>query len=142
MLELLADDPIDEVDADQLDCDRFAERVVLLLGRVRAQTDSGVLSLIGPWGAGKSSILRLIKRRLPAADWTVGHFTAWTYNSYGAAVEGFFAELQAALPTDAHWKSRRESLGKLSKRLAPLGAWAESWVSMAVQLSARSTTRY
>ena len=35
-----------------------------LLKRVRAQSESGVLALIGPWGSGKSTVLQLAIQQL------------------------------------------------------------------------------
>lgn len=73
-----ADDPIDGTSAvpDLLERDRYAEHLAALLDRVRRQTggNSATLSLIGPWGGGKSSVLNLVKTHLDRSEWSVAEF--------------------------------------------------------------------
>ncbi|WP_260470503.1 KAP family NTPase [Streptomyces sp. RP5T] len=53
-----------EVGPDLLGHGQYAQHVLRLLDRVRAQTETGVLALIGSWGSGKSSVLGKVTRRL------------------------------------------------------------------------------
>ncbi|MFI0033785.1 P-loop NTPase fold protein, partial [Streptomyces albidoflavus] len=53
-----------EEGSDLLGHRQYAHHVISLLDRVRAQTETGVLALIGPWGSGKSSVLGKVARRL------------------------------------------------------------------------------
>lgn len=60
---------------DLLGHGQYAQHVLSLLDRVQAQTETGVLALIGPWGSGKSSVLgkvtrRYGKRRTVKAGWS------------------------------------------------------------------------
>lgn len=65
------DEPfVSEAEApDLLGHQQYAQHAVNLLERVRAQTESGVLALIGPWGSGKSTVLgyHLVKELNPDA---------------------------------------------------------------------------
>ncbi len=70
------DDPVDgsAVLPDLLGHERYADHSVGLLREVRDQSESGVLALIGPWGSGKSSVLKMVLRRLRNAEpasWSV-----------------------------------------------------------------------
>ncbi|WP_431969249.1 P-loop NTPase fold protein, partial [Actinacidiphila sp. bgisy160] len=60
------DDPVDGSSAapDLLGRWQFAQHAVELLHQVRAQSESGVLALIGPWGSGKSSVLQMAIQHL------------------------------------------------------------------------------
>jgi hypothetical protein len=58
---LFSDDPVDGTERapDVLGRRTYAEHVVGLLERVRGQSESSVLAMIAPWGAGKSSVLAM-----------------------------------------------------------------------------------
>lgn len=105
---LLSDDPVDGTPEapDLLDREQYVDHVVMLLDEVRAQGPSSVLSLIADWGAGKSSIVNMIKRRLSASTpehtpWLVAEFNPWIYSDLESLIYGFFAELRQALPKKA-----------------------------------------
>ncbi|WP_432570875.1 KAP family P-loop NTPase fold protein [Kineococcus sp. SYSU DK005] len=127
---LLADDPVDASDShpDLLDRQSMAEHIGRLLDRLRAQSESSVLGLVGPWGSGKSSVLRMLERHLAAQgsrDWIVAWFTPWAYSDAESLQLGFFTELREALPKDGKWPETRIKIGKAAAALAPLGAVAQ-----------------
>jgi hypothetical protein len=125
---LFSDDPVDgtEVAPDVLGRRAYVEHVVALLERVRDQSDSSVLAMIAPWGAGKSSVLAmtisLLKAGGDADGWLVAEYNPWTYSDLESLVQGFFAELRQALPKDARWSEARQRLGEFAKAISPLGA--------------------
>jgi ABC-type hemin transport system ATPase subunit len=53
---------------DLLGHEQYGQHAVKLLQRVRAQTETGVLALIGPWGSKKSTVLGKVIRQLRAQD--------------------------------------------------------------------------
>lgn len=125
---LLSDDPVDgSAEApDLLDRKEYVDHVVELLDQVRAQGPSSVLSLIADWGAGKSSIVNIIKRCVIAAGpererWLIAEFNPWIYSDLESLIYGFFAELREALPKEDKWNNTRERLGAFAKQAAPLG---------------------
>lgn len=129
--DLFADDPVDGTPTapDRLSRATFADHVVTLLDRVRNQSDSSVLSLIGAWGSGKSSVLDMVQLRLRKATagtsgevsaWRVVNFNPWTYGDAESLQNGFFRELRNALPDDAQWSEARKNIGDFGKAIAPL----------------------
>jgi predicted KAP-like P-loop ATPase len=55
-----------------------------------------VIAVTGPWGCGKTSVLRLIERRL-RADAVVLHFNPWLFSGAEQLVLRFFSELGGEL---------------------------------------------
>lgn len=126
----LSDDPIggDAPELDLLDRRSFAASSVALLERVKSQSASSVLALIGPWGAGKSSVLNMIRVELSARDargpgeWIVVDFNPWHYQDLPSLQAGFFKELHNSLPTGPSWSKARESVSKIGRAVAPVGS--------------------
>lgn len=138
---LFADDPVDGSPEapDRLGRDDYAAHVVQLLDRVRSQSESSVLALIGAWGSGKSSVLDMVARRLKESDppaaspgrkdgegpngWLVATFNPWTYGDVESLQNGFFQELRNVLPDDAKWSEARKRIGDFGKSIAPLAGF-------------------
>lgn len=121
---LLGDDPRDgSIERpDELDRSGFAQYLVHLLESVSRQSDSSVMALIGDWGAGKSSILGLLRRKLEGATWRLAEFNPWTYPDPVALQRGFFAELMSALPPDDRPSGTRRKIGEFARTISPLGS--------------------
>lgn len=117
---VIADDPISLPEEDVLDRNRFAEGVIDLAEHVRTQTKSCVLGLIGPWGSGKSSVLRLIEEQMPK-EWKTVHFNPWEFADLERQVRGFFAALAGVLPSDRTGKKTRRAIARYANAAAPLG---------------------
>jgi peptidoglycan hydrolase-like protein with peptidoglycan-binding domain len=72
--------------------------------QLRAEPDSFVLHLEGPWGSGKTSLLRFLSSYLTAQGWLVVQFNAWQHQRVGAPWWLLIAEVnreamrQASLP--------------------------------------------
>jgi len=125
--KLLGDDPVDAAN-DLLDRRGMAEHISKLLTRVRRESESSVLGLVGPWGSGKSSILRMLEEYLKDSgrrEWIVARFTPWAYSDAESLQRGFLAELRAALPEDGQWSETRAKIGKVAAALAPLASIGE-----------------
>ncbi|MFF2347637.1 P-loop NTPase fold protein [Pseudarthrobacter sp. NPDC058119] len=124
----LSDDPISPENPalDLLDRQGFADASVSMLDRLREQSESSVVALIGPWGAGKSSVLNMIRNRLPTANgdvtWRTVDFNPWNYQDLASLQAGFFTELQSELPPGTAWSRARDALSKIGRRVAPLGS--------------------
>jgi hypothetical protein len=79
-------------EVDQLGRQAFAQALALRLRRVRADLDktgdrtSFLLHIHGPWGAGKTSLLNLLRRELRGepARWVVIDFNAWQHQRLGS----------------------------------------------------------
>lgn len=124
-----SDDPVEGTadSPDRLGRVDYADHVVTVLERVRRQSESGVLALIAPWGAGKSSVLNLTTttlRTVKAPPWVVAEFNPWSFNDLESLLHGFFTTLRAALPKDRRWNESRRALGQLGQAVSPLGKLA------------------
>ncbi|MCW8100572.1 KAP family P-loop NTPase fold protein [Streptomyces tauricus] len=128
---LLSDDPVN-ASSDELDRDRFSAHMIRVINRVRAQSESSVIALIGPWGSGKSSILEMVKDSLDdlgdnevggedPSEWRVADFNPWIHSDVLSMYVGFYSELRACLPGKERWSEARESIGKWIQNAAPLG---------------------
>jgi predicted KAP-like P-loop ATPase len=129
----LSDDPLTELDDPSLFGRAILEqRILEVLQRVRQQSQSTTIGLIGAWGAGKTTLLQGLVKRIDesSADseaildeqWSVAQFNPWLYSDAVALHTGFFAELRSSLPKGKQWKETRANIAALGKRLAPLAA--------------------
>ncbi|MDX2538835.1 KAP family P-loop NTPase fold protein [Streptomyces scabiei] len=126
---LLGDDPVDAA-GDELDRKRFSEHMIRVINRVRVQSESSVIALIGPWGSGKSSILGMVKDSIDelgvaddekSPEWRVADFNPWIHSDSLSMYVGFYSELRACLPGGERWSEARESIGSWIQNAAPLG---------------------
>ncbi|MFE0251779.1 P-loop NTPase fold protein [Streptomyces sp. NPDC059010] len=126
---LLGDDPVNAA-GDELDRKRFSEHMIRVINRVRAQSESSVIALIGPWGSGKSSILEMVKDSIDelsvaedeeSPEWRVAEFNPWIHSDSLSMYVGFYSELRACLPGGERWSEARESIGSWIQNAAPLG---------------------
>lgn len=134
---LLSDDPLGRMDdVESFGRAQLVDRLTEVLGRVRAQSASSVLAVIGPWGSGKTTVLQELKRRLAEGvatglgageAWSVAEFNPWLYSDTIALHGGFFEELRDALPRDERWKQTRKKIANLARRVAPLGGIGQFW---------------
>lgn len=131
LASLLSDDPLDALDdAGLFGRDHFVARTIEILGRVRVQSNSSTLSLIGAWGSGKTTVLNALVRHLREPDdaerealgsaWSVAEFNPWLYSDPASLHAGFFSELRDALPREERWNEARKRLADFGRRLTPL----------------------
>ncbi|MFF7849819.1 P-loop NTPase fold protein [Streptomyces sp. NPDC007910] len=110
---------------DLLGHGQYAQHVISLLDRVRAQTETGVLALIGPWGSGKSSVLGKVTRRLQESKneegWLVAELNPWLYSDLESLTLALFSEIREALPKSERWSEAREKIGGFGQAISPLG---------------------
>ncbi|MGV4988705.1 P-loop NTPase fold protein [Streptomyces sp. NRAIS4] len=110
---------------DLLGHGQYAQHVISLLDRVRDQTETGVLALIGPWGSGKSSVLGKVTRRLRETDndegWLIAELNPWLYSDLESLTLALFSEIREALPKDERWSEARQKIGGFGQAISPLG---------------------
>lgn len=119
------DDPAAPGD-DALGRGVYAEHAVGMLRRVRQQSDSGVLALIGPWGSGKSTVLGMItslltQPRSAVEPWLVAELNPWMYADLDSLTAGLFAEIRQSVPRDKRWRETRKQLAAFAQAVSPLG---------------------
>ncbi|SOE19064.1 KAP family P-loop domain-containing protein [Streptomyces sp. OK228] len=120
------DEPfLDDEGSDLLGREQYARHAVELLGRVRAQTETGVLALIGSWGSGKSTVLgkviRLLQRQDDREGWLIAELNPWLYSDLETLTAALFSEVRAALPKGRRWSEVRKTLGGFGQAISPLG---------------------
>jgi hypothetical protein len=122
------DDPIldDDDSPDLLGRSDFADSAAAVIENLRRSESSSVIALIGAWGAGKSSMLNMLRRRInpmtpPKGNpWIIVDFNPWYYSDLESLQAGFFRELIAALPLDHRWNNARTKIASIGKATAPL----------------------
>ncbi|MEW2432899.1 P-loop NTPase fold protein [Streptomyces caniferus] len=117
------DDP--DPDNDSLERRAFARRIVGSFTEMRAESSASVTaSLIGPWGSGKSTVLKMIVNGLEVGEgpkWTVVDLNPWLYSDAESLQIAFFVALREALPPGKRWKKGRESIGNFFTSISPFG---------------------
>ena len=92
-----SDSPLRDEVGDRLDRAPFAARVAEVI--TRADIDSTVFGLVGPWGSGKTSLLNMIKAKLPDS-WQVRFFSPWAASDLNSLLAEFFSVVTLSFPQD------------------------------------------
>ncbi len=113
----LPDEPINSIGQDRLDRKYFAEHLAEVLLSYDG-TSSLVVALYGPWGVGKSSLLKLIDLYVQTiskegAAPVIVRFNPWNFSSINQLIAMFFGELRWALGQEGE----SEIVGKISVAL-------------------------
>jgi hypothetical protein len=115
---LIADEPIGDPLADRLERTAFADRAARVVAQVRAESETAVMGVIGPWGSGKTSVMNLIAAEVQSgsADWKVVRFNPWLVSDLESLVRTFFDALADAMPSQS---GARDKLRRYAAALAP-----------------------
>lgn len=108
MNENYNDSPIQSFEADQYGIGPFARSLAGSIATINSPVGT-TIALFGPWGAGKSSAVNLIKRALtedPDTNISVSAFRCWWYRGQEALALGFFQQLQSSLELSLGEKGR------------------------------------
>lgn len=117
---MYSDDPVAAGD-DVLNRQRVAAQLARAVNDLSGQTESAVVSLVGPWGSGKTSLLKQIQGELASSGWYIGVHNPWSYSDYVGAVAGFFSTLRDAVPNEVLGREWREAVSGWVSRVAPFG---------------------
>jgi predicted KAP-like P-loop ATPase len=128
-----ADRPIQSAQADKLHRGPFAAAIAAELAAM-PQGQGRVIALVGPWGAGKTSVLELIKERLAEGSNSpiIIEVNPWLFSGTEQLVELFIREMADQLTGGAAKGAARaaDSLTQYSKALDDL-----SWVPVVSRIS-------
>lgn len=114
---------------------RFAEMLARQITRL-SRGESFALGLSGPWGSGKTSVLRMVEEELSErSDAVVLQFNPWLFSGTEDLIGHFFREIGAQLrekekPTD--WVQLGERLSLFGKYLSPVGKYLPGILTLAM----------
>ncbi|WP_323986036.1 KAP family P-loop NTPase fold protein [Pseudomonas canadensis] len=134
--------PRSALDHDQLSRGGFVEIAASTLRKVPS-TAGFVLSIEGPWGSGKSSVLAMIQAMLEREDAlhrpVIVHFNPWLIGEKEALLRQFLSSIAKAIKLNDHSKDGRRVAKELKAYskvfdLIKLIPGAEPWASLAKSL--------
>jgi len=111
--QFLSDEPISGAVQDRFNRAPFASRIADTIAR-RPDPSSLVVGIFGPWGDGKTSVLKMMEEELQHHDHVVVlHFNPWHFQSEDQLIRGFFSTLADGL--DRKLNNAKETIGKVLK---------------------------
>ena len=129
---LQSDNPIENIDEDELDYDKEIEKLIAEITDLDA-SQSWSIAISAPWGAGKTSFLNLLKKNFPSASFELLDFAPRNCKSAETIQADFFNQLVALVAkTDVRIKSTMlrymELLGVIDNtgiisKITQLGIW-------------------
>lgn len=117
------DGAITSKEEDAFERSGYSSAAAHLIIRTHSWKDSIVFGLTGPWGSGKSSMLKMITDELLETnpEWHIARFTPWATSDVSGLLGDFYASLGAALPHDLSQQVRK-AFGTLAKVAAPVAS--------------------
>ncbi|MDN3577072.1 P-loop NTPase fold protein [Chitinimonas viridis] len=116
--QFASDEPISGADQDRFNRAPFASRIADTIAR-RPDPSSLVVGVFGPWGDGKTSVLKMMEEELRRHDHVVVlHFNPWHFQSEDQLIRGFFLALADGL--DRELSNRQEKIGEALKNYGSL----------------------
>ncbi|MCD4506755.1 KAP family NTPase [Chromobacterium piscinae] len=111
--QFVSDEPISGANQDRFNRAPFASRIAHTIA-LRPDPSSLVVGVFGPWGDGKTSVLKMMEEELQRHDHVVVlHFNPWHFPSEEQLIRGFFATLADGL--DRKLNNAKEKIGKVLK---------------------------
>ncbi len=106
-LDTYIDIPISDPSEDRLERAEFAAQLADRIEKASGGP-SVVFGLAGPWGSGKSSVLKMVQSDIEAkqAGWEVRWFTPWATSGPDSLMVEFYATIRSALPTTLKDRAR------------------------------------
>ncbi|MER2906774.1 KAP family P-loop NTPase fold protein [Morganella morganii] len=106
----LSDEPIISKEQDRFGRALFANRIAETIAKSR-DPSSLVIGLFGPWGDGKTSVLKMMEESLAIHERVVTiRFNPWHFPTEDALLRGFFATLADALGQEPAFKEKAAKL--------------------------------
>lgn len=108
--QYFSDEPITSKHQDRFGRAPYAARIAETIAR-RRDPSSIVIGLFGPWGDGKTSVLKMMEESLDQHGQVVTiRFNPWHFPSEDALLRGFFATLAEALGKEPAFKEKAAAL--------------------------------
>ncbi|WP_085585642.1 MULTISPECIES: P-loop NTPase fold protein [unclassified Pseudomonas] len=108
--QYFSDEPIASKVDDRFGRALFAARIAETIAK-RRDPSSIVIGLFGPWGDGKTSVLKMMEESLALYEQVITiRFNPWHFPSEDALLRGFFATLAEALGKEPAFKEKAAKL--------------------------------
>lgn len=108
--QFFSDEPIASKAHDRFGRALFAARIAETITK-RRDPSSIVIGLFGPWGDGKTSVLKMMEESLDQNEQVITiRFNPWHFPSEDALLRGFFATLAEALGKEPAFKEKAATL--------------------------------
>lgn len=127
------DDPIDEPTEDLFGRGPFVSRAVALLDQIGSRPSSTVVGLVGPWGSGKTSTIRMIVAGLNPDRWGITWINPWALSGPDAVVTELLGAIRAAVP------EKTTAGARVRRQLSRYGALATPALSMVPVVGSAAT---
>ena len=119
------DDPISRADQDELDRETTCRTLADICERIDA-SEGRTVGLIGPWGCGKTSCLRVTRSMLEERDVRVIEFNPWLWSEAGDLVQGILDAIARTCGGVAELESIAGKLTRYARQLAGVNPWADA----------------
>lgn len=110
-----------EADVDEFERRDFASRVAKTVLDQPLSRSSLVVSIVGPWGSGKSTVLKYVKDELAQKPCKIAQFNPWRYAGEDALLFHLFEELVKAIDPNlsvlTKWQEMRRAASTWSRAL-------------------------
>lgn len=107
----VSDEPISSADQDRFNRAPFASRIAETIAH-RPDPSSLAVGIFGPWGDGKTSVLKMMEEELLRHDHVIAlHFNPWHFQSEDQLIRGLFATLADGL--DRKLNNAKEKIGNV-----------------------------
>lgn len=118
--------PISKSEDDLFEYTQFADNLAQSINSIEKPIGY-VVSLMGPWGSGKSSLINLVEKSLESYSLRVVKFNPWMYSSKEAILEGLFDEITSVFKKDhkkikAAWNNFRSAFSQAANISGSLNA--------------------
>lgn len=119
---------------------QFLTRMWEVVRETHSVRSSTVFGLVGPWGSGKTSMLRWLEKQAATDDrqpaWAFVTFNPWDFQDAASLQLGFFAELSNAFRGRKKSEDLRRNVAAFGRAVAPLaslGAFIGADLSKAIE---------
>jgi len=106
------DKPISLFSEDRLHRKTFVQALASEISNIKDK-DCSVVGLYGKWGAGKTSIIKLLDEELKNKYFFTAYFNPWRYKSEDILLKELFIKILEGVKSDKKLESNIEELGKL-----------------------------
>ncbi|MGE4233219.1 MAG: P-loop NTPase fold protein [Bacteriovoracia bacterium] len=144
MEQVAPDRPLDDPSQDQFDHAPFSKHLTNCIAEMNA-SQGMVIGIFGPWGSGKSTVIKFIEHYLANLDGSkqpiVTRFNPWLFSGQATLASKFLAHMQTVLKKTNAAKNVLEALSNIAFLTAdsPVPhAWVMKWVGKLFSTVARS----